>query len=85
MSSKISVGYIGLGIMGKPMASNILKAGFPLVVHNRSRKAVKELVQIGAIEAFSPAEVASQVDVVFTNLPEANEFLHYEYRQGWSM
>lgn len=71
MSSKILVGYIGLGIMGKPMASNILKAGFPLVVHNRSRKAVKELVQIGAIEAFSPAEVASQVDVAFTNLPDS--------------
>lgn len=71
MSSKLSVGYIGLGLMGKSMARNILKAGFPLVVHNRSREAVKELVAEGAVEAFTPAEVASQVDVVFTNLPDS--------------
>ncbi|MBE0684943.1 MAG: NAD-binding protein [Anaerolineaceae bacterium] len=67
----LKVGYIGLGLMGKPIAMNILKAGFPLVVHNRSREKVKELVKEGAIEAFSPAEVASQVDVVFTNLPDS--------------
>lgn len=67
----LKVGYVGLGLMGKPIAKNILKAGFPLVVHNRSREKVKELVQEGAIEAFSPAEVASQVDVVFTNLPDS--------------
>ncbi len=66
----IKVGYIGLGIMGKPIAHNLIKAGFPLIVHNRSRSKVQELVEIGAIEAFSPAEVASQVDVVFTNLPD---------------
>jgi 2-hydroxy-3-oxopropionate reductase len=68
---KLTIGYIGLGLMGKPMARNILKAGYPLVVHNRSRSAVKELVEEGAREAFSPAEVASQVDVVFTNLPDS--------------
>jgi len=65
------VGYIGLGIMGKAMARNILKAGFPVVVHNRSRQSVNELVGEGAIEAQSPAEVAAQVDVVFTNLPDS--------------
>ncbi len=65
------VGYIGLGLMGKAIATNILKAGFPLVVHNRSRAAVDELVALGAKAAFSPAEVASQVDVVFTNLPDS--------------
>ncbi len=65
------VGYIGLGIMGKPMASNILSAGFELVVHNRSRESVKELVRKGAIEAHTPAEVAEQVDVVITNLPDS--------------
>jgi 2-hydroxy-3-oxopropionate reductase len=70
-TQQIRVGYIGLGIMGKSMADNILKAGFPLVVHNRSRKSVKELVSKGAVEAFSPSEVASQVDVVFTNLPDS--------------
>ena len=67
----LRVGYIGLGLMGKSIARNILKAGFPLVVHNRSRAAVDELVQEGASQAFSAAEVAAQVDVVFTNLPDS--------------
>jgi 2-hydroxy-3-oxopropionate reductase len=71
MSSTLKVGYIGLGLMGKSMARNILKAGFPLVVHNRSQAAVNELVQAGATRANSPAEVASQVDVIFTNLPDS--------------
>lgn len=68
--SQLHVGYIGLGLMGKSIARNILKAGFPLVVHNRSRGAVEELVAEGARAAFSPREVAAQVDVVFTNLPD---------------
>jgi 2-hydroxy-3-oxopropionate reductase len=67
----MKIGYIGLGIMGKSMARNIMKAGFPLVVHNRSREAVDELVAEGAQVAGSPAEVAAQVDVVFTNLPDS--------------
>lgn len=71
MTEKLKVGYIGLGIMGKAMARNILKAGFPVVVHNRSRAAVKELVAEGAVEAFSPKNVAEQADVVFTNLPDS--------------
>ncbi len=66
----LTVGYIGLGLMGKSIARNIHKAGFPLVVHNRSRAAVDELVAEGARTAKSPAQVASQVDVVFTNLPD---------------
>jgi 2-hydroxy-3-oxopropionate reductase len=56
--------------MGKSIARNIHKAGFPLVVHNRSRAAVEELAAQGAVPAASPAEVAGQVDVVFTNLPD---------------
>jgi len=67
----LKVGYIGLGLMGKSIARNILKAGFPLVVHNRSRTAVEELVAEGAQAAGSAAEVARQVDVVFTNLPDS--------------
>jgi 2-hydroxy-3-oxopropionate reductase len=67
----LRVGYIGLGLMGKPIARNILDAGFPLTVHNRSRQAVKELVKEGADEAFSPREVAERSDVVFTNLPDS--------------
>src|SRR6266542_1358773 len=66
----LKVGYIGLGLMGKSIARNILKAGFPLVVHNRSQAAVDELVHEGAIAANSPEEAAAQVDVVFTNLPD---------------
>jgi len=71
MQKKVRVGYIGLGIMGKSMARNILKAGFPLIVHNRSQESVEELVSEGASGASSPKEVASQVDVVFTNLPDS--------------
>ncbi len=67
----LKVGYIGLGLMGKSIARNILKAGFTVVVHNRSRSAVDELVAEGALAANSPAEVAAQVDVVFTNLPDS--------------
>jgi 2-hydroxy-3-oxopropionate reductase len=66
----LKVGYIGLGLMGKSIAHNILKAGFPLVVHNRSHAAVEELVGAGAIAASTPAVVAAQVDIVFTNLPD---------------
>lgn len=66
----LKVGYIGLGLMGKSIARNILKAGFPIVVHNRSRAAVDELASEGATPANSPKEVAEQVDVVFTNLPD---------------
>ena len=67
----LRVGYIGLGLMGKSIARNILKAGFPVVVHNRSRAAVDELVSEGAVAAFSPKEVAEQVDIIFTNLPDS--------------
>ena len=67
----LKVGYIGLGLMGKSIARNILKSGFPFVVHNRSRAAVDELVSEGAIAANSPKEVASQVDIIFTNLPDS--------------
>ncbi|HJS17442.1 MAG TPA: NAD(P)-binding domain-containing protein [Anaerolineales bacterium] len=66
----LTVGYIGLGLMGKSIARNILKAGFPLVVHNRSRRAVDELTAEGATAAASAREVAARVDVVFTNLPD---------------
>jgi len=67
----LKVGYIGLGLMGKSIARNILKAGFPLVVHNRSHGAVQELVAEGALAASSPAAVAAQVDILFTNLPDS--------------
>lgn len=65
------VGFIGLGIMGKPMARNLLRAGFSLTVHNRSRAAVEELVGEGAQAANSPAEVARLSDVIITMLPDS--------------
>lgn len=67
----LKVGYIGLGLMGKNIARNIMKAGFPIVVHNRSQAVVDELVAEGAKRAATPEEVARQVDVVFTNLPDS--------------
>ncbi len=53
-----NIGFIGLGVMGKPMAKNLIKAGHSLVVHNRSRAAVDEVAAAGATAATSPAEVA---------------------------
>ncbi len=60
------IGFIGLGIMGKPMTRNLLNAGYPVTVYNRSRPAMDELQQDGATVAESPAELAAQVDVVIT-------------------
>ncbi|MHB0876214.1 MAG: 2-hydroxy-3-oxopropionate reductase [Anaerolineae bacterium] len=65
------VGYIGLGIMGKPMARHLLEAGYSLTVHNRSRAAVDEMVALGASGAHSAAEVAAASDIVFTCLPDS--------------
>jgi 2-hydroxy-3-oxopropionate reductase len=69
--SNIVIGFIGLGIMGKPMARNLLKAGYSLVVHNRSRGAVEELSKEGAQAAASAQEVAARSEVVITMLPDS--------------
>jgi 2-hydroxy-3-oxopropionate reductase len=66
-----TIGFIGLGIMGRPMAKNLLKAGFPLIVHSRSRGPVDELVEAGAKAAQAPREVAGQCDVLITMLPNS--------------
>jgi 3-hydroxyisobutyrate dehydrogenase len=60
------IGFIGLGIMGKPMARNLLKAGYPLTVWNRSQPAIEELVGDGASPGSSPENVAHQSDVIIT-------------------
>jgi 2-hydroxy-3-oxopropionate reductase len=65
-----SIGFIGLGIMGKPMARNLLRAGFALTVHNRSRPALEELAAAGASVAATPAELARRSDVIITMLPD---------------
>lgn len=71
MGDKPRIGFIGLGLMGKSMALNILRAGYPLVVHNRSRGAVDELVAEGAEAAFSAAQTAAECDMLFTCLPDS--------------
>lgn len=66
-----AVGLIGLGIMGRPMGRNLIKAGYRLTVHNRSRGPVDEMVAEGATAADSPRAVAAQTDVVITMLPDS--------------
>jgi len=66
-----TVGFIGLGLMGRPMAKNLLTAGYPLVVHSRSRGPVDDVVAAGAREAASPADVARQATRIITMLPDS--------------
>ena len=67
----MKIGFIGLGIMGKPMSKNLLRAGYDLVVMNRSKAPVEDLVAAGATAAERPKEVAEQSDVVITMLPNS--------------
>lgn len=67
----MKVGFIGLGIMGRPMAKNLVKAGYELVVFDFNKEAVADLVSCGAAAAESGKEVASQVDVVITMVPNS--------------
>ena len=67
----MTIGFIGLGLMGKPMAKNLLKAGFPLVAHSRSQGPVEDLVAAGATRADSPADVARQATRIITMLPDS--------------
>ncbi len=71
MSSR--VGFIGLGKMGKPMAANLLKAGYSVLVHNRSLKQVEELALKKAIPCKTPAEMAANVDILHLCLPEGKD------------
>ena len=67
----MKLGFIGLGIMGKPMAKNVLKAGYELVVTTHNPKTVEELQALGAEGAANAAEVASKADVIITMLPNS--------------
>lgn len=71
MASNERIGFIGLGIMGRPMARNLTKAGYALTVWNRSRPGIDALVAEGAQEAASPREVAQRSDVVITILGDS--------------
>jgi 2-hydroxy-3-oxopropionate reductase len=71
MTKKSRIGFIGLGVMGKPMAHNLLRVGYPLVVANRPAAARDELVAAGAASGNSPAAIARDADVVITMLPDS--------------
>jgi 2-hydroxy-3-oxopropionate reductase len=78
-----TIGFIGLGIMGKPMARNLLKAGYPVIVHNRSRAAVDELGKEGAQVAQSSRDVTARSEVIITMLPDSPDVeLVYAGEQG---
>ena len=67
----MKIGFIGLGIMGKPMSKNLIKAGYSLVVLDRNSAAVAEVVAAGATSAETPKAVAEQSDIVITMLPNS--------------
>lgn len=67
----MKIGFIGLGIMGKPMAKNLVKAGYSVVVHDIVAEAVKELVEAGAEQGASSADVASKSEIIITMLPNS--------------
>jgi 2-hydroxy-3-oxopropionate reductase len=66
-----AIGFIGLGIMGKPMARNLLKAGYSLTVYNRSAGPMQDLADDGAGKASSIKEVAQNTEVIITMLPDS--------------
>jgi 2-hydroxy-3-oxopropionate reductase len=70
------LGFIGLGLMGRPMAGNLLKAGYPVVVTSRSQGPVDALVAAGATHAATPAEVARQTTRIFMCLPDSPDVEH---------
>ena len=88
MSAPENLGFIGLGIMGYPMAENLLKAGYSLTVFNRTRQKAEELGQRGAAVAGSPAEVARRASVIFLcvgdseSVCQVTESLLVEVRPG---
>jgi 2-hydroxy-3-oxopropionate reductase len=71
ISAMPTLGYIGLGLMGAPMARNLMQAGYEVVAHNRSQAIVQTLGKEGAIMASSAREVGEKADVIFTNLPDS--------------
>lgn len=73
MVNRKPIGFIGLGIMGKPMASNLLAHGYPLTVFNRSKQSIKELERLGAYGAHSSQEVAQRSETVIIMVPDSPE------------
>ncbi|WP_249358636.1 NAD(P)-binding domain-containing protein, partial [Citrobacter sp. wls757] len=67
----MKVGFIGLGIMGKPMSKNLLKAGYSLVVADRNPESIAEVIAAGAETAATAKDIAEQCDVIITMLPNS--------------
>lgn len=67
----MKIGFIGLGIMGKPMSKNLLKAGYSVVVNDHKQSAMDELASLGAEYGATPKEIAAKTDVVITMLPNS--------------
>ena len=80
------LGFIGVGMMGKPMAQNLLKAGYEVTVLDLNAAAVEELVGEGAVRAEQPVEVMSQSEAVITMLPGSADVEHVVLgTQGWAI
>lgn len=67
----MKIGFIGLGIMGKPMSKNLIKAGYELIVVDKNQSAVDEVVAAGAKSAVTPKEAAQAADIIITMLPNS--------------
>ncbi len=74
-AASLAVGFVGLGVMGRPMARRILAAGFPLTVHSRSSTAVAEVVAAGATAGASPAAVARASDLIIVMVPNTDDLV----------
>jgi 3-hydroxyisobutyrate dehydrogenase-like beta-hydroxyacid dehydrogenase len=75
------IGFIGLGTMGKPMAANLIKHGYPVTVYNRTAEKADELAHLGADVALTPAETARQSDVLFTMISDDHALLETFYSE----
>lgn len=82
MATSLKVGYIGMGLMGKAMAINVLKAGFQVNVYNRTKSKCDEVVGLGAKAFDTPAALAAESDVVFTNVSDSNDVLEVVFGEN---
>jgi len=71
-----TIGFIGLGIMGKPMAKHLINAGYSLVVYNRTASKAQELVAMGARQVNSPKVVAENSEIIITMVADSPEVEH---------
>lgn len=85
MAKKLTVGFIGLGLMGKPMAANLLKKGFSVTGYNRSRQSLLDLNKKGLVIAKNPKKVAEQSEVIILMLPSVKDSVKIIYQKNGLM